>query len=378
VNAGVCSAADLELELRVHHGPLADEIFIVCRPDPDALDISAQTESVYGSLLEGLQSAGGSPEDVVREMVFFKDIRDIALFQQTRNRMIPSGNYGPASSFVGQPPVEERRLFELFAYAAIPHQEQEAVLNREMGPQRSAYRIGAHKQLFLAEIYGRPGTPEEEAYAMLCAAEELLIREGMNFHDVARTWIHLRDMEKDYAGLNSGRTRFFRERGIGLRPASTGIAGTPCAEGHRFALSLFAAVPSARISLERMSAPSLNEAWIYGSDFSRGVKMVGHNGVTLFISGTASVDESGKTAHVGDFQAQAQRMILNVSNLLAAQNASFRDVVSAITYLKHAEDASLLKSVWAERGLSGIPNLLLKANVCRPDLLCEMEAIAVL
>ena len=48
----------------------------------------------------------------------------------------------------------------------------------------------------------------------------------------------------------------------------------------------------------------LNEAYDYGSAFSRGMR-IDLNGLTiLLISGTASIDEAGQTVHVGDFRAQ--------------------------------------------------------------------------
>ena len=52
--------------------------------------------------------------------------------------------------------------------------------------------------------------------------------------------------------------------------------------------------------------------------------------MSLHISGTASIDETGRTAHPGDFDAQVDRMLLNVAALLEGQGAGFGDVVSAI------------------------------------------------
>jgi enamine deaminase RidA (YjgF/YER057c/UK114 family) len=90
------------------------------------------------------------------------------------------------------------------------------------------------------------------------------------------------------------------------------------------------------------------------------------------------VDEEGRTAHVDEFAPQVERMLLNIETLLAAQHASFQNVVSAVTYLKTAADAPAFQRVLNNRGLADLPNLLVHAAVCRPDLLCEMEAIAAL
>ena len=66
----------------------------------------------------------------------------------------------------------------------------------------------------------------------------------------------------------------------------------------------------------------LNEAFDYGSAFSRGLR-IDLNGLTiLLISGTASIDEYGKTVHIGDFRAQQRRTYDNITGLLAAEGAT--------------------------------------------------------
>jgi enamine deaminase RidA (YjgF/YER057c/UK114 family) len=127
-----------------------------------------------------------------------------------------------------------------------------------------------------------------------------------------------------------------------------------------------------------MSTPSLNEAWCYGADFSRGLRVVEVNKVTLHVSGTASVDESGDTAHVGDFAAQVDRTLHNLATLLAGQGASFAHVASSVAYVKRADDAATLASLCRERGFDGFPCVVVETPLCRPELLCEIEAEAAL
>jgi enamine deaminase RidA (YjgF/YER057c/UK114 family) len=72
-------------------------------------------------------------------------------------------------------------------------------------------------------------------------------------------------------------------------------------------------------------------------------------------------------------------MLLNIQQLLAEQGAGFRHLVSAITYLKRAEDLPAMLEVCHRRGFpENIPNTFCVADVCRPEWLCEMEAIAVM
>ena len=126
-----------------------------------------------------------------------------------------------------------------------------------------------------------------------------------------------------------------------------------------------------------MTSPTLNEAPEYGADFVRGMRVEEANKVSLLVSGTASVDEAGNTVHVGDFDAQADRMLLNLASLLKGQGAGFADVVSAITYLKHPTDGPRLLQKFQDAGFEGFPNVMVVAPVCRADLLCETELLAV-
>jgi len=129
----------------------------------------------------------------------------------------------------------------------------------------------------------------------------------------------------------------------------------------------------------------LNEAYDYAqpSSFSRGMRLdIG--GVTiLLISGTASVDENGLTVHAGDFRAQTRRTYRNITALLQAEGADWKDVVRTTCYLRDIErDYAAFNEVrtqfFREQGLSPLPaSTGIQAVLCRPDLLIEMEAMAI-
>ncbi len=44
-------------------------------------------------------------------------------------------------------------------------------------------------------------------------ASHALSDRGLSFHDVVRTWIYLRDIERDYSEFNQGRRQFFQAAG---------------------------------------------------------------------------------------------------------------------------------------------------------------------
>ena len=58
--------------------------------------------------------------------------------------------------------------------------------------------------------------------------------------------------------------------------------------------------------------------------------------------------------------------------------ATFENLVSGVTYLRNPSDAPVLRSMCRQRGFDGFPCALVHAQLCRPELLCETEAVAML
>ena len=365
-----------------------------CRPGDGLQGASAgrQAKALYEAMLDELAAAGMGADALVTETVFFRAIEDDA--EPVRiGRARAFGFAGmqvsrPATTFIQQPPLDPGARIELMATALAPRDT--GVSSYEVshasacqcnacapGSRAKVVRLGNYAAVHAGNIHGSGRDAFAEAYDMFRVAEELLGAAGMGFHNVVRTWIHLRDVDRDYAALNAARREFFRDCGLERRPASTGVQGSP-SSGHDFSLSLQAVASPRPLDIGRMCTPLLNEAWTYGADFSRGLRVVEPNKVTLHVSGTASIDEAGRTVHLGDVEAQVDRMLHNIASLLARQGASFDDLVSGVTYLKRPHDAARVRARLRERGFDGFPCALVHAPLCRPELLCEAEVVAVL
>ncbi len=128
----------------------------------------------------------------------------------------------------------------------------------------------------------------------------------------------------------------------------------------------------------------LNEAYEYAkpSSFSRGIRVDLNGLVILFISGTASIDENGNSVHIGDFRAQMRRTLYNITKLLESEGATWKDVVRTTCYLRDIErDYEAFNEertkFYKEQGLDPLPaSTGIQAILCRPELLIEIEAIA--
>ena len=128
----------------------------------------------------------------------------------------------------------------------------------------------------------------------------------------------------------------------------------------------------------------LNEAYAYAkpSSFARGMR-IDLNGVTiLLISGTASIDEDGRSVHIGDFRAQLRRTYQNITGLLESEGCTWHDIVRTTCYLRDIDrDYDVFNEertrFFKEQGLDPLPaSTGIQAHLCRPELLIEIEAIA--
>jgi chorismate lyase/3-hydroxybenzoate synthase len=116
--------------------------------------------------------------------------------------------------------------------------------------------------------------------------------------------------------------------------------------------------------------------------FSRATVLHEPDGMTLFISGTASI-VGHQTIHAGDTAAQTRETITNIEALLDEANrvtgseAFTLDALACKVYVRHAADLPLIQAEL--RTVLGPTSraVYLQAEICRRDLLVEIEATAI-
>jgi enamine deaminase RidA (YjgF/YER057c/UK114 family) len=369
--------------------PGLTEIHLAARPDPATAGFVAQVRSAYAALLGALSAHGAGPAGVVAERIFLGDIAAQAEDAAAAGRETwgAAGGRRPASTILQQPPARPGQLVEIQALAAVAGPGGAPTLAAPAGlpPGASGCVVvaGSLRRAHLAGIAGgRPGDAlgfRSQSDDMLARAEAGLVAQGLGLARVARTWLFLADIDHDYAELNHARRDFFTARNVAPAPASTGIRGMAWPPDRRCTMDLVAYDGPGVGAVRPLHAPTMNEAPEYGSDFSRAMRVdLGRRSI-VYVSGTASIDAAGRVLHAGDPAAQARRMLLNVEQLLAGQNAGLDRIVQAVTYVKRAADRDAVLAAGRAAGLpGGIPHTICVADVCRPEWLCEMEAIAVL
>lgn len=249
-------------------------------------------------------------------------------------------------------------------------------------------------------------TAYDQAEDTFAALDKTLRSVGVPFRDVVRLWLYqggITDSEEEverYRELNRGRTDFYSHvdfasnplarsvNGSGIYPASTGI-GT---QEHGLVLNALA-IQTDREDVEILSLenPKQISAFDYPKEysakspkFSRAMAIRIGDHLTTWVSGTASIVDA-ETVFPGDIEKQTEQTLDNIENLIAAENfrqhgwhdagATLDDLAKIRIYVKRPEDYELCRAV-CERRLGAVPSVYAFADVCRPDLLVEIEGVA--
>ncbi len=232
-----------------------------------------------------------------------------------------------------------------------------------------------------------------EGSALQTAAEQAYLRifellRAQGFPYVLRFWNYMADINGEANGLeryrqfNLGRQQAFAESG----QAVSGNVPAACALGASHGPLVVAFLAGRQPSLP-IENPRQVSAYDYPEQygprsplFSRAsVANVG-NGRHLFLSGTASI-VGHETLHDGDIAAQTRETLANIRAVIeeAARKTQTRCALTDldyIVYIRREADLPVVRAiVEAELG-SAVRASYLLADICRADLLVEIEGSA--
>jgi enamine deaminase RidA (YjgF/YER057c/UK114 family) len=203
--------------------------------------------------------------------------------------------------------------------------------------------------------------------------QRTLMTVGMDFRHVVRTWFYNDRILDWYGEFNKARASFFERQEFDVIPASTGI-GTANAAGTALIAKAIAVMPkNSLVTIRSVESPLQCEASAYGSVFSRAFEVADPAARVLYVSGTASIAPNGDTEHVGNAAKQIEKTMEVVDAMLAGNGMSVSDTVRAIGYFRRREHIPLWRHYCRSRGLEAMPILLTECEICRDDLLFEIE-----
>jgi enamine deaminase RidA (YjgF/YER057c/UK114 family) len=218
-------------------------------------------------------------------------------------------------------------------------------------------------------------SPKEQAESVLINLDNALVAGGSSFDNVVRTWFINNRINDWYGDFNIVRNNFFKSRGVydRLVPASTGV-GAPNQAGAALIASAISVQPlNDNVKISAIPSPLQCPAPAYGSSFSRAIEIESSHGRRLSISGTASIEPGGATVFADDVCKQMELTGLVVLAILESRGMTFADVTSGICWCAIPAAVSAFYD-WAK--VVGFPAercMTASADICRPDLLIELE-----
>lgn len=264
------------------------------------------------------------------------------------------------------------------------------ILSENGVPRGRMWQAGETKFFLLQDVRGTAGpdednSPAAQAHRAIQRADHLLRAQGASFGQTVRTWFYLADILDWYDAFNRARSAAYRKIGLlgapppgRILPASTGIRATLSA-GAACSVDVLAVVAPEgdETAVRALRNPRQEEAFHYGSAFSRGaaIRLPGETLVEL--SGTAAIDERGTSLYPDNVRAQVRCTLDKVVGVLSQAGACLPDLCAATLFIKNAEDAEAVGEELAAAGLSHLPAVCVVADVCRDELLFEIDAEAV-
>lgn len=113
--------------------------------------------------------------------------------------------------------------------------------------------------------------------------------------------------------------------------------------------------------------------------YSQAVRVETGDAVWIHVSGQIAIDLEGNLVGPGDVRAQTRQVFENLKAILAANSATFADVVKIGTYLTTLEDLAGMREVRSEY-LTAEPPASTAVQVVAlvvPDALIEIDLVAV-
>jgi enamine deaminase RidA (YjgF/YER057c/UK114 family) len=328
-------------------------------------------ETAYGVLAEELRARSA---EVVHERVF-ANVSVLSAVLGARQRVWSDASPVPPT-YVEGAPVWGEGLAGVIIHAVVPTVTQSGVHTLLDGarPIGRRWTYGGVEQLVLQRLDGLgPDDVDAEFESLFDRIERLLGAHGAHFGDVVRTWFYLDEILPRYAAFNRVRSARYSAHGLPALPASTGI-GARNPGPARVVADVLAATSAAEVAAERLASTTQQDPTSYGSAFSRAVRLLVHDRTMIQVSGTAAIGEHGESLYPGDIEAQIECTLTHVSSLLESHGATLSDAASACMFLKRPEHAPVLGERLRRRGLETMPCVVVVADVCRDELLFEVDA----
>jgi enamine deaminase RidA (YjgF/YER057c/UK114 family) len=223
---------------------------------------------------------------------------------------------------------------------------------------------------------------EMQVRSMFSKADYILKELGGSYRDVVRTWFYLCDILDWYDTFNTVRNDLYNAFGLMpsidssvlTLPASTGI-GPSSTQELAGSLDLYAIVgpEKSKPKIKQLTNRGQKNAYEYGAAFSRGTIINTTGSTSMQLSGTAAINQGGLSLFHNSCKQQIDCTFNKIQELLRPFSAGLKDICAATAFLKNKHDTHKLKRYLNAYGLAELPCVYVVADVCRPELLFELD-----
>jgi enamine deaminase RidA (YjgF/YER057c/UK114 family) len=262
------------------------------------------------------------------------------------------------------------------------------------------------KTVHVEGLTGAPGDSIlESSQKAFDLSIKILEEEGLSIDHIIRQWNYIEDIaqfegveheRQNYQVFNDVRSRYY-DKGVFENgyPAATGIG----MDTGGVIIGFIALSPSDQVLVRPIQNPGQIDAHRYSKNVLKGtlaevpglksspkferakLVTIGSNPY-IFVSGTASI-LGEKTMHVGDVGKQTLTTIENIFKLFSKENQESLGLEFDVlkirfshlrVYVKFKKDIPLVKEICQSR-LNSNSSLFLISDICRKDLLVEIEGV---
>jgi len=246
-----------------------------------------------------------------------------------------------------------------------------------------------------------PADTRKASQAAFDQMREILEAENMSYDHIVRQWnfigniLEVKNDLQNYQIFNEVRSEnYHKHRSIHSYPAATGIG----VKHGGVTIDFYAVEPQQGLKIIAIDNPDQIRPYDYSQQvlkgkplagketkqppqFERAVFVADRQSYTLFVSGTASIIGQA-TIGIDDIEKQTEVTLENIKKLTDASRiqhltgnsqADAGKLILLRAYIKNQEDFPTVESICNQR-FPGVPIVYCEADVCRDNLLVEIEA----
>lgn len=316
---------------------------------------------------------------IIRISIYCGDTENIIYYRNELKKLFSSHSHYPSIEVLAQKPLEGNDFVAILWVCEIDNNSK---------------KINKNWKVVSVTIPDGTANCYQNMQNALSNINSQLEDYGLNYGDVIRTWIYVGNITKfndgveNYEAINTSRKNYydgiFNTHPVIEYPASTGIG----LDNDDIIITVLAyKISNPLESITSIGNNKQTEAWHYPSalakiapTFSRGFRISTPSGIISLISGTASII-GADTVHENDVVAQTNVTIDNIERVIensieqTSSNIPLNCIIQYICYIKNPEDLDKVRQICNSRLPLSASRIFVKADVCRDNLLVEIEAV---